>query len=138
MELANKLRSALRWSIATAAMTPRESETACSAFFFPVFGDPFTALSSPLLDDPQQPIPESACAKRSADDPSAEEFRAVSLTFFYLLFYGVSSRGTSLVTRRARMMRGSARDQRRTRQRHPAMQGRRRQRMARSNSSAAQ
>jgi hypothetical protein len=91
METENKFRNALRWSIATAAITPRASETACNLLFFPVSGNRFTALPSLLLDDSQHQMPESARAERSADIPSAEELRPVSLTFFYFLFYGVSS-----------------------------------------------
>jgi hypothetical protein len=40
---ANKLRNALRWSIARAAITPRSSATACKRFRFP--GEIFTNCS---------------------------------------------------------------------------------------------
>src|SRR5260370_3464415 len=44
MERENKFRNALRWSMATAAITPRESDTAVRPFFFPAAENVFTAL----------------------------------------------------------------------------------------------
>jgi hypothetical protein len=86
METENKFRNALRWSIATAAITPRASETACNLLFFPVSGNRFTALPSLLLDDSQHQMPESARAERSADihpPRNYDQFRLLSFTFYF-------------------------------------------------------
>src|ERR1700752_2400247 len=72
--------------MATAAITPRASETACSLRFFPAPADPFTASPFPVLDNPQRYRSPTCQTKPKYPYPprNYDQFRLLSFTFYFM------------------------------------------------------